>query len=208
LVGKMTARVALMELLSIGAGPLAVVGTFAVEPKPTANLMIEGVRDELRHARLSNLQLLCSSEKNVRVDQTGLGITAFGLVSDSGLMIGRSQDGDEVVAVGEPFVGREVIRAEKNHCAAQTRDVVKLRKNSSVRELIPVGSRGILYEARVIAKDSNLIFEPRRSPELDLEKSAGPATVLLCAVKRGDSTQVKRILGRKPCRNIGTLCRK
>jgi len=205
LVGKMTARVALMELLATGADPLAIVGTFAVEPKPTANLMIEGVKDELRNARLTGLRMLCSSEKNVRVEQTGLGITALGIVSDSGLRIGRSRDGDEIVAVGEPFVGREVIRAEKNQKTASTLDVVKLRKNPSVRELIPVGSRGILCEARVIAEDSKLVFEPYGSSQLDLVKSAGPATVLLCSVSGGNSIKLKKALGRKPNRTIGKL---
>ena len=205
LVGKMTARVALMELLATGADPIAIVGTFSVEPKPTANLMIEGIREEVRSARLGNLKILFSSEKNVKVDQTGIGVTALGIVSNTAVKIGRCEHGDEVVAVGEPCVGRGVIQAEKNRTLAETFDVIRLRRNRCVHELIPVGSKGILYEARVMAKDSNLFFEPFSSQQINLEKSAGPATVLLSALRKGSFPNLKKALGAKPSRKIGTL---
>jgi hypothetical protein len=205
LVGKMTARVALMELLAVGADPIAITGTFAVEPEPTANRAIDGIRDELRSARLSNIRLLYSSEKNIRVDQTGIGITAFGVVSEPALKIGRCKQGDEVVAVGEPCVGTEVIRAEKNRMVADTLDVIRLRKNPSVHELIPVGSRGILYEARVMARESRLRFVPLKFQQLNLKKSAGPATVLLASLRKGSFLNVQKNRGAKPIENIGTL---
>ena len=205
LVGKMTARVALMELLAVGADPIAITGTFAVEPEPTANRVIDGIRDELRNARLRNVRLLYSSEKNVRVNQTGVGITALGIVSESAMKIGRCKGDDEVVAIGEPCVGTEVIRAEKNRRVANTRDVIRLREKPSVHELIPVGSRGILYEARSMASESKLHFVALRSQQLDLKKSAGPATVLLASLRKGSFAKVKNTLDAKPIEKIGTL---
>jgi hypothetical protein len=205
LVGKMTARVALMELLSTGADPIAIIGTFSAEPEPTANLVIEGIREEVRSARLRKLRLLCSSEKNVKVDQTGIGITAVGIVSSSAVKIGRCEEEDDVIAVGEPYVGREVIQPEKNRMLPDTLDVIKLRRNRFVHELIPVGSKGILYEARVMAEDSQLFFEPLGSQQINLKKSAGPATVLLSALRKGSFARVKKALGAKPSRKIGTV---
>lgn len=205
LVGKMTARVALMELLATGADPIAIIGTFSVEPEPTANLVIEGIREEVRSARLENLKLLCSSEKNVEVDQTGIGITAVGIVSSSAVKIGRCEEEDEIIAVGDPHVGREVIQAEKNRTLADTLDVIRLRRKRFVHELIPVGSKGILYEARMMAEDSKLFFEPLGSQQINLRKSAGPATVVLSAIRKGSFAKLKKALGAKPSRKIGTL---
>jgi selenophosphate synthetase-related protein len=206
LIGKMTARVALMELLAIGANPIAITGTFSVEPEPTANLVLDGVREELRNARLRGVKILCSSEKNVKVNQTGIGVTAIGLLlSSSGVKIGRCREGDEVLAVGEPFVGQEVVAAEKRRMVADSLDVIRLRRNPLVHELIPVGSKGILHEARVVARDSKLSFEPVDSRDFDLRKSAGPATVLLSAVRGGSFANVQKSEVSKPIRKIGTL---
>jgi selenophosphate synthetase-related protein len=201
----MTARVALMELLSIGANPIAIIGTFSVEPEPTGNQVIEGIEEELRSSQLRDLKLLCSSEKNMKVDQTGIGITVVGVVSSSAVKIAQCEEGDEVIAVGEPYVGREVIHAEKHRMLPNTLDVMKLRRNRFVHELIPVGSKGILYEARLMAEDSRLFFEPLSSQQVDLKKSAGPATVLVSAIRKGSFAQVKKALGAKPIGKIGTL---
>lgn len=194
-----------MELLSIGADPIAISGTFSVEPKPTGESVIEGIRREAKHAHLNNLRIVCSSEKNFKVKQTGIGITAIGIVSDSVIKIGRCERGDEVAAVGEPCVGREVIWAESNRRIADTLDVIKLRRSPLVHELIPVGSKGVLYEANVMAKASGLLFEPSVPPPINLEKSAGPATVLLVALPSGSLMRIKTAVGGKPVKKVGTL---
>jgi AIR synthase related protein, N-terminal domain len=208
MVGKMTARVALMELLAIGANPIALSGTFSVEPNPTANLVMQGIKEELRNARLTGLRILCSSEKNFKVSQTGIGITAMGLVSDSHIKIGKCEQGDDIVAVGEPCVGREVISAEKDERIADTLDVIKLRKSPFVHELIAVGSKGILYEATAMAEGSGLFFEASIPERVNLKKSAGPATVLLSAIRKDSFSRTRRLTGAKPTRKIGTLRRR
>jgi len=207
LLGKMTARVALMELLAIGANPVALAGTLSVEPEPTGNQVIRGMLAEVRYARLRNVQVLFSSEKNVKVSQTGIGVTAIGFVSTSNLRTGRCRPGDEVVAVGEPHVGQEVPRGEASRKIADTLDVVKVREKSFVHEIIPVGSRGILEEARTMANDSNLSIRLLGSQRVDLKKSAGPATVLLCALREGSFRKVEALLD-KPTSVIGQLCKR
>lgn len=137
IVGKLTARVALMELLAIGADPLTLAATMCVEPEPTGNQLIRGVLEEVRDAALSNVQLVCSTEKNVKVNQTGIGVTAIGLASPSKLRIGRCKPGDLIAAIGEPHVGQEVLAGERNRRLADTRDVCRIRKKSFVHEIIP-----------------------------------------------------------------------
>lgn len=205
ILGKMTARVALMELLAIGANPIALAVTLSVEPNPTGNQVIKGMLDEVRYARLRNVQILSSSEKNVTVSQTGVGVTAIGFVSNSNLKTGRCRPGDEVVAVGEPHVGQEVLRAEASRKIADTLDIIKVREKSFVHEIIPIGSRGILKEGRIMATDSNLSIRLFGSQRLDLKKSAGPATVLLCALREGSFRKVEALLD-KPTNVIGHFC--
>jgi hypothetical protein len=205
LVGRLTARVALMELLAIGADPIVLSGTFCVEPKPTGDFVLEGICQELTHAQLGNIPIACSSEKNFKVKQTGIGLTAIGFVRKPLLKIGRCVGGDDVIAVGEPRVGPEVIHAERNHRIADTLDVIKLRTSPYVHELIPVGSRGTFYETQVMARDSDLSFEASHPQPIKLKKSAGPATVLLLAIREGTLNDVRGAIDRKPIRKIGSL---
>jgi selenophosphate synthetase-related protein len=181
-VGRFTARVALMEALSVGAEPLCLANTLAVEPIPTGIQIIKGIRDEVKHARLdSQIVMTYSTEKNIRVRQTGLGVTVLGAATSKSLRVGRCMSGDAIVAIGLPHVGKEVVPAEKKRKIADTRDVRILMSSHLVNEIIPVGSQGILHEAQIIAEDSNLQFTIRPHLDVDMRKSAGPATAILCA---------------------------
>ncbi len=204
-VGKFTARVALMEVLSVGANPICIVNTLAVEPKPTGNQIIKGIRNELRYARLdSRIVMTQSTEKNVSVSQTGVGVTVVGVTTPRLLKIGQCRRGDAIVAVGLPHVGDEVMFGNREQRIADTRDVRRLLNLRFVHEIIPVGSQGILHEARTIAEDSNLRFNSGRDLEVDVRKAAGPATVVLCACNHSYLRQLSRSI-RKPANLIGTL---
>ncbi|HUK26841.1 MAG TPA: hypothetical protein VLV31_00340 [Candidatus Acidoferrales bacterium] len=207
IVGKMTARVALMELLSVGAEPISIVAALAVEPKPTGNRILRGIMDEVRYAGYGRLPITSSSEKNVSVSQTGVGVTVLGYLAMSQLKIGRCRLGDELVAVGEPRVKGEVLEGERDRLIADTNDVSKLQHCTFVHEMIPAGSRGIWHEAGVLAKDSKLSIT-KASSSIDLEKSAGPSTVLLLAAPIGHLNDLKRIVHPKPTTTIGHFHRK
>ena len=87
-VGKFTARVALMEALSVGADPICLANSLTVEPKPTGIQIIKGIRDEVRHARLdSRIVMMQSTEKNVSVSQTGVGVTVVGMATAQSVKI-------------------------------------------------------------------------------------------------------------------------
>jgi hypothetical protein len=204
-VGRFAARVALMEALSVGARPICIVNTLAVEPEPTGREIVRGIRAEVRRAQLDRrLVIAGSTEKNVLVSQTGVGITVVGIATARLLRIGRSELGDAVVAIGKPSVREEVILGEKEHKIADTRDVVRLLDLPFTHDIIPVGSQGILHEAQTIAQDSGLRFRLKPRVGVDVRKSAGPATVLLCTCRHPDTKALLRSI-KKPAYLIGTL---
>jgi hypothetical protein len=204
-VGRFTARVALMEALSAGAEPICLANTLSVEPEPTGNRILNGIRSEMRYAGLdTRIVMTESTEKNIPVNQTGVGVTVVGMATLRSLRIGRCRSGDAIVAIGLPHVGGEVIAAEKERRIADTADVRRLLNLPFVDEIIPVGSQGMLHEAKAIARDSNLRFALSRGIVVDVLKSAGPATVALCALPFPEFKGLSKFIG-KPTNLIGTL---
>lgn len=204
-LGRFTARVALMEVLSTGAKPLCIVTTLSVEPRPTGTEIMRGLKHEAKLAGLDpRFALVGSSEKNVPVEQTGVGVTVLGIAKVGALKIGRSKAGDAVVAIGVPSVGREVVQAEKEKRIAEIGDLFKLLNLKSVHEVIPVGSKGILYEAMTIAKESDLKLQLAERTHLNLKRSAGPSTVILTSLEFSKVVTLSKII-RKPISIIGHL---
>jgi hypothetical protein len=194
-----------MEALSVGAEPVCLANTLAVEPRPTGVQIIKGIRDEVKHANLdSRIAMIYSTEKNIPVRQTGLGVTVLATAAFKSLKVGQCKSGDAVGTVGVPYVGNEVLPAERNRMIADTRDVRSLLDSNLVNEVIPVGSQGILHEARTIAEDSGLNFTLRSHPDIDVRKSAGPATVILCACPSSRVREVSAFV-EKPVHIVGRL---
>lgn len=202
-VGRFTARVALMEVLAVGAVPICIAAPLAVEPTPTGKRIIKGIRSEMEYARLDpHTPMVDSTEKNFKVRQTGAGVTVIGLARAESLKVGRCEKGDVVFALGLPHVGTELLTTEQRHTVADTRDVRNLVESSFIHAVIPVGSRGISHEAKVIARDSKLQFKCDKDVEIDLTRSAGPSSVILFASSRTlhVETQIP-----KPVTRIGML---
>lgn len=207
-LGRFTARVALMEVLSTGAKPVCLVNTLSVEPEPTGAQIIEGVRDEAKRAGLDPaLAVTGSSEKNVPVKQTGIGVTAVGIAERELLKIGHSEKGDVVAALGVPCFGSEVLSAEREGKVAETNDLLKLLDLNFIHEIIPVGSEGIAYEVGIVARGSNLNYRLADRPEVDLHRSAGPATAILATLQRSKLGELRRTIG-KPLNVVGHLLRR
>jgi len=207
-LGRFTARVALMEVLSTGARPICLVNTLCVEPRPTGYEIVQGIRNEAKQAGLSpKFSVTGSSEKNIPVRQTGLGVTVIGMAMRSKLRMRASRKKDSVVSIGIPLVGSEVLPGEEKGLVADTNDLLKLLNLDFVHEVIPVGSHGILHEAEIIAKESHLRFKSADRPEVDVRKSAGPATVILATLPE---LQVPELRGEisKPINTVGCLLQK
>jgi len=205
ILGKFTARVALMEVLSTGAKPICLVNTLCVEPKPTGLKILQGIREEAERAGLkSRLVITGASEKNVPVRQTGLGVTIIGVAKRSELRVGLSRKKNVVVSVGIPLVGSEVLSGERKGLVAETKDLLKLLDLDFINEVIPVGSRGILHEAQTIAKESHLKLQLAQRLKVNVKKSGGPATVILATLPEPQLPNVYDKIS-KPINMIGKL---
>jgi hypothetical protein len=204
-LGRFTARVAIMEVLSTAAKPISVVNTLSVEPKPLGIEVIKGVKDEAKEAGLDpELAVTGSSEKNIPVEQTGIGVTVIGMTRKKLLKIGFSKPKDVVVAIGLPYIGNEVITAEKEGKIADIGDLLSLLEMGFVHETIPVGSEGIAYEIGIIARESNLSFKLPDMLKVDVKKSAGPATVILASLPNFKLRDLENAIS-KPINIVGHL---
>jgi selenophosphate synthetase-related protein len=205
-LGRFTARVALMEVSSVGATPICLTNTLGVEPNPTGFEILEGIKSEIQLAELGNsLTIIGSMEKTVDVEQTGIGITVVGLVSKNRLKISLSEPNDLIIAVGRPSVKDEVLPAEERGEIADLRDVIMLMSCDFVHDVIPVGSQGILHEVNVLAEDSGLCAK-LELPEIESKKSAGPATTIVVTISKNSLSKLNRLIN-KPIQVIGSFCR-
>jgi hypothetical protein len=192
ILGKFTARAALMEVLSVGADLVCVVDALGVEPEPLGAEILRGIRDEAVKAGLDpQLAVTGSTEKNIAVEQTGIGVTVVGTCRKEQLKIGTSQAGDVVVAVGVPCVGAEVIAPENQNKMAESTDILALRRLEFVHEIIPVGSTGIAHEVEKLAEGAGLKFKLAEQSQVNVEKSAGPATVLLISLPKLKQSELR-----------------
>ncbi|MEM2901593.1 MAG: hypothetical protein QXO32_02520 [Candidatus Bathyarchaeia archaeon] len=201
-VGRYVARVALMEVLSTGAEPFCLVNTSCVEPKPLGEEVLRGIRDEVQEAGLDRIVFTGSSEKNLQVQQTATGVVILGLAEKEQLRIGVSRRGDLILALGRPCVGMEVVAHEDE--VADVQDLRIMLEEDSIHEVIPVGSKGIIHEAETLAQDSCLDLKLETEPDVDLNKSAGPSTVLLATAQPSALRRLRKKF-RKPMSIVGRL---
>jgi len=201
-VGEYAARTVLLELICTGARIMALTVTLSVEYDPIGKQILAGIRKALAQIK-SRPPLIFSTEKNFPVGTTGVGVSAIGLLSRGSLKIGRSRAGDLVLLFGQPSVGNKVLRAQRKNMIPTLKNVVSLLHSGLAHDVIPVGSTGVLHEARVIASDSGLRFVPSVDSK-ELQVSAGPSTALLLSAARSDVDKLKELLD-KPLVVIGSL---
>lgn len=203
IVGRFTSRVALMEVMASGASPVCLVDTLCCEPDPAGAEVLRGIEDELAAAGLAGrVEVTGSSEKNIPVVQTGVGVTVIGVAAGGGLRLGTSERGDEVVCAGASKVGSEISLDDRE--IADIPALSRLMGAREAHEVVPAGSRGILHEARELAASSGLSFVAVEPPPVDLLKSAGPATCLVATVEPGASKRLADALN-KPVFHVGWL---
>ena len=80
------------------------------------------------------------------------------------------------MVIGQPKVGNEVVLGTDKDIVAYS-DIIKLIDSGYVSQIIPIGSKGILYEACAIG--DFLLYDTLVT---DVEKSAGPSTCVLAVI--------------------------
>ena len=204
-LGKFLARVALMDVIATGAFPLLLSVTLGVEKEPTGNEILEGIRRETRSLGLDPNQVLMeNTEDNFETVQTGAGLTVVGFANEDELRIGKTIPGDLIVAVGKPKVGDEVILAEVKGEIADLKNVTQLSQKKYVHDIAPVGTFGIADEARMMAYGVGRQLKLVEVKGLDLNKSAGPATVVLATVDKERLEDLMSLIS-KPINVVGEI---
>ena len=98
----------------------------------------------------------------------------IGYAKESELRFGNGRPGDIALLAGMPAVGAGV-DLSNDRCYE---DLARLLGCEGVVEIVPVGSKGILFEANLLAGLHALSFEPDAGG-VDLSASAGPATCVI-----------------------------
>ena len=205
IVGKFLARVAAMDVAATGAFPVSVSVTLGVEKDPTGNQIIEGIQNEIRGSGLEPNQVLKeNTEENFETIQTGAGITVVGLANEDELRLAKTVPGDLIIAIGEPKVGNEVLPAEARGEIANIKDVMALARKKFVHDIVPVGSFGISHEAKMLAYSIGRQLKLDENTDLDLDKSAGPATVVLATIDKEKVDELQFFI-QKPINVVGEI---
>lgn len=182
IVGYFGAQVALMEIIAFGADPSLVVNTLSVEMDDTGSRIIEGIKKALKALNLDDQRVITgSTEENFPVSVTGLGITAIGIINKKDWKKPQTRPGMIGVAIGKPKVGDEVL--EDREQVMDISKLIQIREKNYIGEILPIGSKGILYELKEMARSNNLNFILEKNISLDLEKSGGPSTCLIVSVE-------------------------
>ncbi len=192
LLGRMIAVVPIMEVMASGALPVAIIDTLSVEMHPTGENILNGIKKSIEEAGLPLSLINGSTEENFPTSQTGMGVTVVGVAERNDLRIGSSVDGDIVYLVGKPLVGAEVL--DKPRLVAGIKTLRYLLEVTEIHEILPVGSKGVDYELKLLAITAGLSFEYLLGADkVDMQKSAGPATCVLATGEREAERYLKEL---------------
>ncbi|HVB10807.1 MAG TPA: hypothetical protein VNM16_10635 [Bacillota bacterium] len=169
-VGRFTARVALMGLISLGAEPALVTAT------ATAEAAVAGVVEEAALAGLQAESVAWSSEHNMTAAQTAVGVTAVGLAPVLRLL--RTGQGLAVLALGRPKVGAAVKVEDPE--VADLPALHRVMACPSTLAATPAGSGGLVARAQCLAGEAGMRFIADFPDGWPATASAGPATSLVC----------------------------
>ena len=175
--GKFTARVVILEVMCTGAKVICLTNAVCNEMEPTGRELLTGVNEELKAAGIDSIALTGSTEENFPTVSTAVGITAIGIVDHTTIRVNTCKKDAWVIAVGMPKVGQEVLTGELPGYGL----IRELLECPGVYEIVPVGSKGILYEARELARNNQLSLTLNQKINVDIAKSAGPCTTMLVA---------------------------
>lgn len=201
-VGRAAAKVPLMEVLAAGAQPFILVNTLAVEMDPTGRAILEGIEAVCR--LLPAMPVITGSdETNMKTCATGIGITVLAVASRTDLRLGSSRSRDGVWVVGLPLGGSGSSTPDGGEATAGVDTVQQLMVVPGVHEVLPVGSRGIAYEAGELAATADLVLELDERSGIDLHRSAGASTcVVVSAMSELDLSEYVESL---PVTRVGRL---
>jgi hypothetical protein len=171
-------RVAVMECMAAGGKPISIVIHNFCDDHAW-DLLLAGIEKGLEELGLKGaVSVTGSTESNFTMLQSALGIIVLGK-RESTYVDEVSFENRKVAVIGSPLVGDEVLE--------QKNDVIPLSLFQELCELedvviVPVGSKGILYELKNMLDEPSIVGDSLMC-DVDVSKTAGPATCVLIAFK-------------------------
>jgi len=206
-VGFYTAIVPVIEILAARGKMISIVNTLSVEMHPTGERIINGIYRLMGHIGMSTDLLTGSTEENMSTVMTGVGVTVIGSISTERHHQKSLNQGDQLILMGYPKVGSNFLKDEvighKHECVTID-DVLKMKNLQEIKDMIPVGSKGIEYECRILSDRYGLKFQSVNHP-VDMFQSAGPATCIVAGVEPSSIDQMKQLLSPLPITLLGGL---
>lgn len=177
-VGYSAAKVPLMEVLAAGATPFLLTNALGGPLDAYGQQILAGIHAALAEVG-TDVIVTGSDETNIPTRQTSVGVSVLGRARSHDVRWGRTRDGDTIVAVGRPRDGLRQPYAEGDPDVAGLADLVTTSRLRDVHELLPVGSKGVGYEARQLAEGIGAALVLPDDLPLDLDASAGASTCFL-----------------------------
>lgn len=207
IAGYYATAVPIIELLAIGAKPISVIDTLGVEMNGVGQKVILGVQKAMVEGDIGIECLTGSTEDNMPTTSTTIGITVISDLSKVLLETYKPRIGQEVYVVGLPKMGEEFLEDEIMASKGEVitiEAVKKMRHQSGVGHMLPVGSKGIAYELETMLKMYGLSISQEVDHGLNLLKSAGPASCMLVTSNDGLLQELKAEVS-QPLTYIGRL---
>nr|WP_300006175.1 AIR synthase related protein [Tissierella sp.] len=189
-VGYFGAQVSMMEIIAFGSKPISVIDTLSVEMNDTGRRILNGIKEALKPLDLDIENIITgSTEENFPVTVTGMGITIIGLVDREGFLWPKTKKGLIAALVGVPKLGNEIL--EDSSGIMNIKETIDLKGRDYINEILPVGSKGILYELKEMASTNGLEYQLEKDIKIDLYKSAGPSTCVIVSLEEEDLEKLK-----------------
>lgn len=192
LVSYYSMRVAMMELLAVGAAPKAVIlANFSGDQ--SWHDYIAGIHQVYEELQINPLPLVGSTETNMSLHQSAIGLTVLGEIHKQHKRIKRTPGNAMFAVIGAPLVGDKVI-TEKDRVAPLSlfRTCLELE---GIYEVVPVGSKGILYELELLLIINEFSICKIVGTSLNLDASSGPATCFIISYDVAIEEKLHEIAG-------------
>jgi hypothetical protein len=184
------ARVALMELMSVGAVPIAFVLQNFVGDKEW-KLLLKGIYQAFDELHLS-IPITGSTESNMSMIQSAVSFTAIGKVNKANKLIGITPPQAKFAVIGEPLVGDEVMKRQERVLPLPL--FQQLLTLPGIYEIVPIGSKGIFHELKGLMEINGFVHQEVFC-SLPLYASSGPATSVLVSYCPEAEGKIKEAVG-------------
>ncbi|WP_164216479.1 ATP-binding protein [Virgibacillus sp. YIM 98842] len=184
-------RVAWMECVAAGAKPFAVI-VHNFSGDKAWDKLIKGIHRGTKELGITDLDITGSTETNFSLMQSAVGLNVIGRKKKKIEQACIEQTGNEIIkaaVIGEPLAGNEVI--ENKHAIAPLKLFQWFANQQDVLSILPVGSKGILYELEQLFTGPSRKF----ATDLDMRKTSGPATSFIVVYKQAVLEKVKEKAG-------------